>query len=767
MKSFYAWIFWFSTVMAWNAHAMYGGFEEVKVRTEQEARSRIEVLLGKYCPNLCSLISANAFLDEKLPDTLDLGFEGISQPADTRSFEVTRIDVEVQVDKGISQENRTRLNTALTHQLKSIAPAQIMFLEASEPRIGFSESDAASLKQSLSRELEERVQTAIKDYCPAQCLLSYILLDGEVVTEDEAKTLPSLEVYKAKGRDAYWRVKNVDIDVIMDTKMTDEEALNITSLLQASVRFVQPVNLKTTRQPFPESFQAKEKRLQAESTDPYGLDKLRHMLTLFRDLAGTKEIISNHSTEKVSSESKESSLLSSSESKESSSSSQSATQNSTTGGWLNNDNWHYWVIGIVVLVGLILIAALRMVSVNRDAHYMIHSAPSLRPTGVVGEEAMIRSGASAEDSSREKSKSKNKDLLRQVTIGDLKAELMDIFVNAPKIARDTFTKILQGHGIEECAKYLHLLGKVTVMELLDDPSLYRLLFDLSEYYERTTFALSQREELELLQRLKSMVTASEVKMLSQRTFDQFDFLSKLDPSQIFTLVREESATVQSIVLTQIPPLKRRAVFQTFEGVERSKLLTELSRSDAIPKEFLSHVANALARKVSSRAEFDTQNVRASDVLLDLMERSSLQEQGHLMKQLEQLQGDTARSIRTKLITIEMLPFLKTGHLLEIMMGLERQDLLTFLAGTKDHLRDLILSHAPAELSESWIEDLEGLMSIDEKRYLVVEGKILSRVRKLSADGLINILEINDVIFAKVTDKQQADAFSVRKEMIVA
>ena len=115
--------------------------------------------------------------------------------------------------------------------------------------------------------------------------------------------------------------------------------------------------------------------------------------------------------------------------------------------------------------------------------------------------------------------------------------------------------------------------------------------------------------------------------------------------------------------------------------------------------------------------------------------------------------DSARAIKLKLVTVNMLPFLKDGHLLEIVMGLEREDLLCFLAGAPDQIRELLLTKAPAELSQSWEEDLENIPSIDDARYRMAEMRILGRVRNLGNSGAIRIVDINDRIFS---DEQLAN-----------
>jgi len=248
--------------------------------------------------------------------------------------------------------------------------------------------------------------------------------------------------------------------------------------------------------------------------------------------------------------------------------------------------------------------------------------------------------------------------------------------------------------------------------------------------------------------LKTRMTASEIKLMASRRAAQFEFLQLLDAQQVFLLIKEEKPQVQSIVLTQLDHQKRRAVFDMYEGQSKVALMRELCRSDAIPKEYLSNVAKALHKKVQSRSEFDVEQLRSHDIIFDLLEKATLQDQRALMADLVKTNPEVSRAIKLKLVTVEMMPYLKDGHLLEIVMGLEREDLLAFLVGCPPAIRELLLSKAPSELAAAWAEDLEQVTGTEEATYRLAELKIVNRIRTLANHGAIRLLDINDRIFAE-------------------
>ncbi len=705
-------------------------YEKFVQENQSQAKGKIALILNQYCGNSCQYIDTQIEVDEKDPEDNDLGFEGLGNETDKkRTYFVSRLTVEIQIDQRVSTKDRERLGDLLSNQLKSIGPAKILWSSIEFPKIDDQSPESEELKTSLERRVRTATEDLIQSYCPDACILSHIQITGKTVTGDQASRLPALEVVSSSSKKSFFQVEAVDIGVSLDEKLDEKIRSKILAVLKAKTQFVRPVHISVDIVPFPETYSARQEKKQAESLDPYGLERLQKMLTLFRDLAGTKEIISKSSSESTS------------DTKDRITSSNSQEE--------GDKKWFIYIIILLLVGGFVAFMILRFANAGKDAQFMMHaikSKSSFEPSSVPAEAYESspepkRSGLGSSGSGS------HQDLRARFRLDAMREELLKSMFESPTVAQATFGRMLQENGVEETAQYIQILGKTIVLELFNDPSLYRDLYELSEYCYKNELSISMKEEEKLLFSLKNKLTANEIRSLTQKGTEHFNFLNKLDAGQIFTLVTDEQPRTQSIVLTQLPPLQRRSVFNLYQGEKRVELLKELCKSDAIPKEYLANVGRALQKKVFSRPEFDTQNLRTSEVLLELLERSSLKEQRDLMHRLAENNPDGARSIKLKLVTIEMLPFFKDGHLLELVLGMSREDLLSFLVGSKSHIRELLLSHAPRELAESWMEDMESINSVDEEQYRIAELKILARIRALAASGAISLLDINDMIFS--------------------
>lgn len=775
----------------------------VQADTGRDVAQKVQTVLDRYCPQHCQLLEVKVEVHETIPDSDELGFESQNTAQDAK-LEVQSVVPVIQIDNRVLPVDRDRLEQLLRNKIKGMAPEHgIKWEPVDLPAIG---SSAPTPSEDLSAQLENRLRRVLNSiidrYCPDQCLLERIDVEAQPVGPEQLSSFPGDQVVVGKRAEGGLRIQDIRVYLTLDENLTDDEQKRILRLMKAQTRFVNPVEFIVDATAFPETALDKKRKAQEESADPYGLEKLRQMLTLFRDLAGTKEVIQTMTSESRSNTERDTESRSSAErmekhekdsesssrmEKESESSresreqsSESNTQNkeslekesdrrtdinneSVTNKAMSTEEMAAYAAGFLLLVTLAAIVIMKVSATNKTAREMVLAsagsggAPRRRAVQAASEDEGGGYADAMNEGDEESPRSpgvrvspvqvSQEKAMLALKLAQLKQDLVQQFVEQPRIARETFTRLLKDDGIAETAKYVHIFGQLIVFELLNDSSLKRDLYELSEFYHRSNFKFDQATEMGLLERLKTMVTASEIRLLASQSSDRFGFLNRLDAQQIFNLIADEKPRVQSIVLTQLDRKLRSSVFEMYEGNAKIKLLEELSQAEAIPREFLFNVAQALQKKIQSRSEFDTEQLRSSDILLDLLERSNLRDQRRLMQTLERNNPETARGLKLKLVTVEMLSYLKDGHLLEVILGMEREDLLAFLVGCPEHIRDILLRKAPEELAQSWIEDIRNISGIDDNAYRTAEVKIKARLRGLANNGAISMLDINELIYS--------------------
>jgi hypothetical protein len=346
------------------------------------------------------------------------------------------------------------------------------------------------------------------------------------------------------------------------------------------------------------------------------------------------------------------------------------------------------------------------------------------------------------------------EVAQAMNIQSLRDELTQSFIAQPKVARDVFSRVLREDGIEFAAKCVSVLGEILVYDLMSDEDVKKEVALLAEYIHVNAPVVGDNEQLVVLRSLKLKMTAGKMRQMIHKTRDMFDFLKSYSPRKIYDLIADESARSQAVVLIQLPTEKRRAVFELFEGNLKADLLRELCVKESLPREYLFNIAQALKRKIDRLGTTEGEMLGGADVIIDLIERADRESQNEMMENLDNTNYELARQVRSRLVSVETLHYLSDGLLLEIFLSLEPQMMVTFLAGTRDRIRQLILNKAPEEVAADWNDSAATIRGLDGESFRLAEMQVLGKIRAFAAGGLINLAELNEVIYPRTADSDR-------------
>lgn len=717
--------------------------------------------LRRYCLDYCSLLSFDVTSKEVFDAVNpDLGFD--NGAASERSFEADRVTADVLIDVRYGQRNTERLKKLIDSVVRTYSfPVDVVWTPIELPETDDSAKSVAEVKKQFGVNIRAELERVVRDFCPAECSVTDLQVQVEQASIDDISDGSLSRYIFARGARGSVYVKGVNAAVSVNADMEEPRRLRIENLLREVLQPFGSVNLSIRQMSFPRSAEELRKDLEAERADPYGLEKLRQMLAIFKEFAGTKEIIretssseSSARTESSASNSSSSSSIKESDRSASLSEQKSSSDSRSETGLFGLSEEMLYVVGAILLLLVIAGAVgLRFVMNGRRMQQVVDEG--LSGPRVVGVATLPAGGGygapngASLTAQASGGSAQSEDLVRMLEIQKIKDELIQTFLRQPKVAREVFGRILKEDGVLHAAKCVSIFGEIVTFELLDDNELKDGLTTLAEYVHKNVPRVDPKEELEILQALKLRVAAGKIKVMTAKGTGSFDFLRAKSARQIYNLIADENPESQSIVLTQLDKSKRNAVFDLFEGESKVGLLRALCQGRTVATEYLMSLADALRRKAQRLGILDQGAMTGVDVLLDLLGQANLSEQQNLMTELDATNPEAARMVRSSLVTPETLQFIRDGLLIEVFLSLEAQTLATFLAGCADHLRSLILSKVPQDIAEDWYEMLSGIKSIDPENYRIAEMQILTKVRSFSESGMINLLEINQSLFPVV------------------
>ncbi len=746
-----------------------GAIESVKKTARAQIHAIVDPIFSKYCSDECKLLAIDVDVDVSNAESIAPGFDEID--ASTRGqLEPASAEMNLLIDEKIGANTRIRILDLVNRTLETLDYAvKVSTKTARFPSPAESATKVTELREKITRQYKTAIDEIISHYCPKDCMLTDFDLQTDLVNTEEAGYGSAGEYFETAG--VAIRVKSIGATLLMEEAIPDGDRMNLLEMARLKVNSFKNSDLRMKAMKFPRI--GNETSEYAGMATYLGADGKTYGKTSNRE---SKESMESSRTEnhQNSSQSNSDSKYASSSEANSRSTNSNNESNSRSDHETNmtkdqkTENYQrfekiervengdalatefktmrtFASIFAAIILGLLAFIAfstLRSKTTIETKNMPMGTAMPPLPSARSDESALSNSHSEGTPASSSQS-----NVGRRYEIERIRDELMGIYAEQPRVAKYVFGRILTEEGIETTSGYLSIFGESVVLDLLRDPSLQHDLNELMEFYARTPIELDDAEKLDLLKKLHHRTVAGKMAVVASRSSAQFEYLAEMDGMQIMELVRNESLTVKAIVLTQCDNQKRGAIFSAIDEATKLKLLSELSRIDYLPRDYIQNVATALKRKRMENPRLNTEALPGSEVLVNLLERSEPAVQHSVMKNLEMNNPESARVVKHKLVSIDTLGFLPDGQLLEVILSLRHDELLNFLKGCRDDIRGSIFAKCPRDLVSDLEEELAVMQNPSRDIYGALERKVLNRVKMWAQDTLVNLADVNDRLFA--------------------
>jgi flagellar motor switch protein FliG len=766
------------------AQSLFAGTrDQVAASASRQVRTMIEPLLERYCqadgtglPS-CKLLQVSVDVELDTGAAVTPGFDDVD-PRTAAQLAPIAGKIKLLVDEKIGPVSRAKLVEIVEQYLETLEfPVSVDVKVASFPQPLSSVGRVASIRQKITDGFKETLEGLFRQFCPDQCLLGEFNLDAEAVNPEEAQYGPSGE-FVQEGTTAV-RINEIAATILIDESLGAEEQANLLEMARLRTGGYKNVTLASKVLRFPQGpngavatgeFLAGLPGGRLKGRTPAGLalsalNEKTDSTTSSSTQNSSLNSETSNSTTSANSELKDSRIQTtdSSLASKSAQDSKSTTQETSAkqerferiekiervenGDAVQRELRKFKLYGVVFAALVLSMLTLIAITGFRASG----KGPSILPAflGAPASASAASHGAAAGDlgGALSPGEERVKTVAVRYEIQRLVDELSKVFAESPRVAKVVFSRILTEEGVETTAAYMQIFGEAIVVDMLRDPSLQSDLNELTEFYAKNPLELGDDDQLDLLRRLHNRTVAGKLVVMGNRSSNIFDFLVEMDGLQIFELLRNESMTVKAIVSTQCDPQKRNMIFQQLGEDSKLQLMAELSRIDYLPRDYVYNVAQALKRKRRDNPKLNTEALPGSEVLVGLLEKTGEETQRSVMKSLEVTHPDSARMIRGKLVSVDTLRYLRDGQLLEVVLSLKHDELLQFLKGAAAEVRSHIFSKAPKDLAAELEEEIGTIPPVSREGYQAVERKILNRMKVMANEGLINLNETNERMFA--------------------
>ena len=198
----------------------------------------------------------------------------------------------------------------------------------------------------------------------------------------------------------------------------------------------------------------------------------------------------------------------------------------------------------------------------------------------------------------------------------------------------------------------------------------------------------------------------------------FEFLNKLNDSQVLYLIQHEDPRIQALVISQLESQQAARVLNRVPEKRQSQLMAELGQFETFPMDTFKDVADRLAKASQQVPSFENVNADGLGMLMNMLDSMSSSEESKVLKRLKQDKPDTFYRLRQLYFTFADI--LRTPHqtLSNALREVDRNFIGQALCSTPDDFKIHVLKslNSAPKLKAQVREDLkrfEGRISSQE------------------------------------------------------
>lgn len=195
----------------------------------------------------------------------------------------------------------------------------------------------------------------------------------------------------------------------------------------------------------------------------------------------------------------------------------------------------------------------------------------------------------------------------------------------------------------------------------------------------------------------------------------FEFLEKLNDSQVLYLVQHEDARIKALVISQLESQQAARVLNGVRQQDQAQVMAELGQFETFPVDTFKDVADRLAKASQKVPSFENVNADGLSMLMNMLDSMSSSEESKVLKLLKQDKPDTFYKLRQQYFTFADLVKTPKATLSNALREVEREFIGRALCNTPDEFKIHVLNALTPKL--------KALASSDVKRF---EGRIAAK-----------------------------------------
>ena len=218
----------------------------------------------------------------------------------------------------------------------------------------------------------------------------------------------------------------------------------------------------------------------------------------------------------------------------------------------------------------------------------------------------------------------------------------------------------------------------------------------------------------------------------------FDAIQKADPQQLAKFLHSEHPQTIALVMAHLNPSHAAALLISLPQERRADIALRVASLDQISSEVINKIAIVIGQKLNALGEFSRESYGGVRAVAEMFNRLDSDTGKEILAALEAENPTLVETIRRLMFVFDDLLLLNQDAIREILERVDRKIPMMALKGTSEQMKAHFLQCMSERGAKLMLEDMEAMGPIKIKDVETAQQEIIAIVRKLEAEGVINL-----------------------------
>ena len=216
----------------------------------------------------------------------------------------------------------------------------------------------------------------------------------------------------------------------------------------------------------------------------------------------------------------------------------------------------------------------------------------------------------------------------------------------------------------------------------------------------------------------------------------FEFIRKIDASQILNFIQEEHPQTIALILSYLSTSQASSIISQLPQDKQADVAKRIAQMDRTSPDVIKEVERVLERKLSSLANQDYTLAGGVDAIVEILNTVDRGTEKHIMETLEIDEPELADEIRKKMFVFEDILTLDDRSIQRVLREVDNNELAIALKSANEDVQNAIFNNLSKRLATMIREDMDFMGPVRMKDVEEAQQKIVNIIRKLEDSGEI-------------------------------